>query len=101
MMWRRARVIVSGNVGYVKPGKSIFREALRQLNAQADETLFIGDDPEADIKGAKAVGMRTVWMNTSGAHGHDETRAGYRIRRLRQILKILRYTARAARVMKV
>jgi FMN phosphatase YigB (HAD superfamily) len=94
-------VIVSGNVGYVKPGKSIFRETLRQLNAQADETLFIGDDPEADIKGAKAVGMRTVWMNTSGAHGHDETRADYRIRRLRQILKILRYTARAARVMKV
>jgi FMN phosphatase YigB (HAD superfamily) len=85
-------VIVSGNVGYVKPGGRIFREALRELDAQANEALFIGDDPEADIEGAKALGMRTVWMNTSGAPEHEGTRADYRIRRLRQILKILRYT---------
>jgi FMN phosphatase YigB (HAD superfamily) len=82
--------MVSGNVGYVKPGKRIFREALRQMNAQADEAIFIGDDPEADIDGAKALGMRTVWINTSGAPGHEKTQADYQIRRLRQILKILR-----------
>ncbi len=46
-----------------KPDPSIFLEALRQLgNPTPGEVLFIGDNPEADIGGAQAVGMATAWI---------------------------------------
>jgi FMN phosphatase YigB (HAD superfamily) len=30
------------------------------LGARADKAVFVGDTPEIDIKGAKAVGLKTV-----------------------------------------
>jgi putative hydrolase of the HAD superfamily len=28
--------------------------------------LHVGDDPEADIEGARAAGLRAVWLNRGG-----------------------------------
>jgi putative hydrolase of the HAD superfamily len=28
--------------------------------------LHVGDDPEADVEGARAAGLRPVWLNRSG-----------------------------------
>lgn len=54
-------VLVSEQEGIRKPDPEIFRRALARLGVAADEALFVGDNPEADIRGAQSVGMRTIY----------------------------------------
>ncbi|MEM2440549.1 MAG: HAD family hydrolase, partial [Candidatus Bathyarchaeia archaeon] len=55
-------ILVSDAVGWRKPHAKIFEEALKRLEVKAKETLFIGDSPEEDIKGAKQLGMKTIFV---------------------------------------
>jgi putative hydrolase of the HAD superfamily len=55
-------ITVSGVLGWRKPSPRIFREALRTLDVKAQEAVFVGDSPLADIKGAKQLGMKTVLL---------------------------------------
>jgi len=55
-------VLVSEDVGWRKPSRKIFEEALRRLNVNADETVYVGDCPAEDIGGANAMGMNTVFV---------------------------------------
>ncbi|MCW4052435.1 MAG: HAD family hydrolase, partial [Candidatus Bathyarchaeota archaeon] len=55
-------VLISEAFGWRKPSARIFQEALRKLNAEAEETIFVGDTPIEDIQGAKRVGMRTIFI---------------------------------------
>ena len=55
-------ILVSEEVGWRKPSRKIFEEALKRLDATAEETVYVGDSPLEDIKGAKAVGMKTVFI---------------------------------------
>ena len=48
--------------GAGKPDPAPFLEACRQLGAPAAATVFVGDDPDCDIAGAHAVGMKTIWL---------------------------------------
>ena len=52
-------IIISGEVRLKKPDPQIFLLALKKLNTTATKTLFVGDDPDKDICGAKAIGMQT------------------------------------------
>jgi HAD superfamily hydrolase (TIGR01549 family) len=56
-------VVISGEVGWVKPSPKIFRFALSALGLKAEQCVFIGDDVEADIKGAKKVGMKAILLS--------------------------------------
>lgn len=49
-----------------KPEPAIFDWALRALNCLPPEVVMVGDDYEADVCGAKAVGLRTIWFNPLG-----------------------------------
>jgi putative hydrolase of the HAD superfamily len=49
-------------VGCKKPDPRIFQAALDPLNASAAEAVFIGDSPGRDMAGARAMGMRHVWL---------------------------------------
>lgn len=55
-------VVVSDAIGWRKPNPKIFEVALKKLGVQAKETVYVGDCPEEDIKGAKIVGMKTVFV---------------------------------------
>ena len=55
-------VLVSEEVGWRKPNTKIFEETLRRLDAIAEETVYVGDSPLEDIKGAKAIGMKTIFV---------------------------------------
>jgi putative hydrolase of the HAD superfamily len=55
-------IVISGEVGWIKPSPIIFQVALSKLRLSADQVAFVGDDPETDIKGAKNVGMKTVFL---------------------------------------
>lgn len=53
--------ISAADVGWLKPHAEIFRHALDALGTSPDETIFIGDNPVADVAGAQSAGMRAVW----------------------------------------
>ena len=47
-----------------KPTAAYFQAALAEVNAMPAEAVMVGDDVEADICGAKAIGMRGVLVRT-------------------------------------
>ena len=53
-------VVVSGDLGLVKPQPDTFAASLRELGAGPEEALFVGDNWLADVQGAKRAGMRVV-----------------------------------------
>jgi len=53
----------SSDVGFRKPDPRIFRTALRALGVPAERAVFVGDEPEADIGGARAAGLASVWVD--------------------------------------
>ncbi len=57
----------AADVGYLKPHARIFRYALEKMGTLAEETVFVGDNPVADVAGAQAVGMRAVRRLNPGA----------------------------------
>ncbi len=56
-------IITSEKSNSVKPQKEIFDCALRLTGASLQESIMIGDNPDADIKGAINVGMDSVFVN--------------------------------------
>ena len=54
-------IVISGNEGFEKPDVRIFAVALERCGVVAAESMFVGDHPEADIRGAKDAGMVPVW----------------------------------------
>lgn len=52
--------ISAADVGYLKPHAAIFEHALKVLGTNPEETIFIGDNPVADIAGAQSAGMKAV-----------------------------------------
>jgi putative hydrolase of the HAD superfamily len=53
-------------VGASKPAPDMFHAALDRSGASPEEIVHVGDNPEHDIRPARALGMRTVWMNSQG-----------------------------------
>jgi putative hydrolase of the HAD superfamily len=58
----------SGNVGVEKPRREIFEAALRTMNAQPEESLYVGDVYSVDYLGARNVGMDAVLFDVAGAY---------------------------------
>lgn len=56
-------IIISEEVGYSKPDKRIFELALHQLHVQPEDTLFVGDDLEKDIRGCQRANIKGIWFN--------------------------------------
>ncbi len=59
-------VVSASTVGVAKPAPKIFDVAVRVGGAKAHQTLHVGDHPEIDVNGARAAGLRTVWVNRNG-----------------------------------
>lgn len=57
------RNVLSDDCGITKPQRGIFDYALEQSGAEAATTVMIGDNPDADIKGAHDAGWRTIYFN--------------------------------------
>ena len=55
-------IVVSGAVNKRKPSPEIFKSTLKMMGILAEEAVFVGDTIDADIEGAKAVGMKAVYI---------------------------------------
>lgn len=82
------KIITSERAGCKKPGKAIFEFALRETNADVSESIIIGDDYEADILGARTVGMDQIWVKHFPVEGIDE-KPTYEVNRICDIALIL------------
>lgn len=51
------------HVGTDKPNKAIFEHVYQSLNIKPQQMLHIGDNPIADVHGARETGARVIWMN--------------------------------------
>jgi putative hydrolase of the HAD superfamily len=58
----------SGLVGYEKPHREIFVQALKSMNATPEESLYVGDVYSVDYLGATGAGMQAVLMDVPGAY---------------------------------
>lgn len=56
-------VVISGAVGFAKPDARIFALACSLLDVAPADAVHVGDNPEADVLGAHAAGLRAVWLN--------------------------------------
>jgi len=55
-------VIVSAAVNLRKPDPAIFHLACAELKVNPDEAVYVGDNPIADIEGARDAGLRTIFI---------------------------------------
>lgn len=56
-------ILTSSEYMFRKPSRYIFELALQKAELLPEEVWFCGDNQEADILGAKGVGMFPVWYN--------------------------------------
>jgi putative hydrolase of the HAD superfamily len=59
-------IVHSSAAGAAKPAPEIFRLALERLGTAADATLHVGDDPVADVHGARRAGLRSALIDRHG-----------------------------------
>ena len=63
-------VVVSADLGYVKPHPILFAAVLEQFGVASREVLYVGDNWLADVQGAKRVGMQVAQAVYWGAAEH-------------------------------
>lgn len=65
-------VVVSDAVKLRKPDSAIYEFACNRLNADISTSVFIGDNPVADMQGAKNAGMGTIYVPVNREHAPCE-----------------------------
>lgn len=82
------KVILSEDLGIMKPWPDIFNFALSATQSQLHESVMIGDSWEADIKGARGIGMHQVFYNFTRRE-ELPFRPTYLINDLKELMEIL------------
>lgn len=80
-------VITSEKANAKKPDPRVFQYAMEISGTTAAESLMIGDNYEADILGAKSVGLDTLFYNPEGIPADDKPT--YEIRHWNELRAIL------------
>lgn len=62
-------ILPSTRVGCAKPDRRIFEEALRRAGCEPQEAIHVGDLLNEDYEGARAVGLRALWLKRSNSPG--------------------------------
>jgi putative hydrolase of the HAD superfamily len=63
--WLDAAVFCT-DVGWRKPARPIFEQALAQLGVAPRQCLFVGDDPRWDLAGPQRMGMEAILIDRQG-----------------------------------
>ena len=88
-------IIVSEEAGYDKPESRIFRDALEATGlSEPQQAMFVGDNPEADIDGAKRFGMKTAWIRRGRRYPEGLEPADHVIDRVTELMDVVEIRAR-------
>lgn len=60
------RSVAAREVGALKPDPLVYWKVIEGTSLAPHEVLFVGDDPEHDVDGARRAGMLPVWINRDG-----------------------------------
>jgi putative hydrolase of the HAD superfamily len=60
-------ILIEGELGYGKPDRRVFDAALRHFAVSAAGCWMIGDNLEADVAGARSLGITAIWHDAHGA----------------------------------
>lgn len=82
------KVILSDDIGVMKPWPQIFHFALSATQSELRDSLMIGDSWEADITGAHGVGMHQAYYDTTGRTNYP-FRPTYLVKDLKELMEIL------------
>ena len=82
------KIILSEDLGVLKPWPEIFNFALSATQSELRDSLMIGDSWEADITGAHGIGMHQVFYNVTGRTGLP-FHPTYQIHSLKELLALL------------
>ncbi len=85
-------VLTSAACFYRKPHPRAFEIALAQWNISPNEAVMVGDSLEADIYGAKNVGMQSIWITRRAQFKDEDMRRikpEFSMRKLNELLPIL------------
>ena len=80
------QIITSEKVGVKKPNPIIFQYALDIAFAKSNESIMIGDNFEADILGAKSVGMSAIFCKFNGEESSEEVLSVSKLAQLKSFL---------------
>jgi putative hydrolase of the HAD superfamily len=61
-------VCTSGAMGVQKPDARAFHTLAERLGVSGSACLFVGDDLDADVRGAEGAGMRALLVDRTGEH---------------------------------
>ena len=82
------RMVLSDEIGINKPDRRLFDYALEVTNSQAENTLLIGDNYDADILGAMHAGWGQIYFDCNH-RGFTEQEPQYTVHDLREVMDIL------------
>lgn len=83
-------IVISEEVGWRKPKEIIFHTAIKKMEIEPSESLFVGDNYNADVVGSKAVGMDATWINTKNEPEADlDPKPNYIIKNLSELINIV------------
>lgn len=82
-------VVTFDDSGVKKPSKEPFNKAVELLGIKPEEAIMVGDWPERDIIGAKAIGMVTVFARYGDTFGTVHSDADYEIGDIIELLDIV------------
>ena len=78
--------VVSSLVGMEKPDPAIFEHAIEKSGCSREEILYVGDDPDDDLRGARYVGLTMILVDR---HDHWRGIECPRIRRLSELVEFV------------
>ena len=65
-------VMLSSEIGWKKPSPRFFKTALEKFALEPEECVYTGNDLRDDVAGARAVGMRSVYIKTEQSGEYPE-----------------------------
>jgi HAD superfamily hydrolase (TIGR01662 family) len=81
-------VVVSSAEGVAKPNPELFVRALDRLSLCPDQAIFVGNDVQVDVMGARRAGLRAILVRSPAAEMDTPTPAGVLV--VAEIADILR-----------
>ena len=81
-------IAISDEIGVAKPDAAFFDHAQRNMgNPDRSSVLVIGDNPNADIKGALSYGYDACWLRHPGAAARPKLGATITIRTIGELMQ--------------
>ena len=83
-------VVSSHSVGWRKPHPAMFERALGIAGVRPEEAFMVGDNLEADIAGARRLGLRAIWRRVGDAEESATIAPDATIRDLTELPDVVR-----------